>query len=85
MTGLLPPPAISGVDFSQFASGTITLNASNGVPNGAVTVLTTTNLTLPVGSWTKVVSSTFDGSGNSTVPVTVDPAAPQAYYVLQAQ
>ncbi len=85
VTGLLPPPAISGVDFSQFASGTITLNASNGVPNGAVTVLTTTNLTLPVGSWTKVVSSTFDGSGNYTVPVTVDPAAPQAYYLLQAQ
>jgi hypothetical protein len=80
----LPPPSIHNADFSALASGTITLNAINGAPNGAVTVLTTTNLTLPVSSWTTVTTTTFDASGNLSVPITVDPAQPQSFFMLQA-
>jgi len=84
VTAALPPPSIHNADFSALASGTITLNAINGAPNGAVTVLTTTNLTLPVSSWTTVTTTTFDASGNLSVPITVDPAQPQSFFMLQA-
>jgi autotransporter-associated beta strand protein len=85
VTGILSPPAISSVDFSALAGGTITLNATNGTPNGLVNVLTTTNLTLPSISWTIAASTMFDGNGNLTVPITVDPTLPQLFIKLQAQ
>jgi fibronectin-binding autotransporter adhesin len=84
VTGVLPPPAVTNVDFSAFASGTITLNAANGMPNGPVNVLTTTNLALPSSSWTTVINTSFDANGNLTIPVTVDPSLPQSYFELQA-
>ena len=84
VTGALPPPSIHNADFSALASGTITLNAINGAPNGPVNVLTTTDLTLPVSSWTTVTTTVFDASGNLSVPITVDPAQTQSFYLLQA-
>jgi hypothetical protein len=84
VTAVLPPPSITNVDFSQLSSGTITLNAFNGAPNGPVNVLTTTNLTSPLSSWTTVMSTTFDGNGNLNLPITVDPTLPQSFFVLQA-
>jgi hypothetical protein len=83
VTSTLPPPAITNVDFSGLAGGSITLNAVNGAANGPVTVLTSTNLALPVASWTTVTSTTFDGSGNLSLPITVDPTLPQSFYLLR--
>lgn len=85
VTAVLPPPSISSVDFSTLAGGAITLNAINGATNGPVNVLTTTNLALPLSSWTTVTTTTFDGSGNLSLPITVDPALPQSYFLLQGQ
>jgi fibronectin-binding autotransporter adhesin len=85
VTAVLPPPSFSNVDFSQLANGTITLNAINGSPSGPVTILTTTNLALPLSSWTTVVKTAFDGSGNLNYSATVDPTLPQSYFLLQAQ
>ncbi len=77
-------PAITNVDFSQLPAGSITINANNGAPNGPVTILTSTNLTLPLSSWTTVIATTFDGNGNLSQSITVDPALPQSFYLLQA-
>jgi fibronectin-binding autotransporter adhesin len=77
-------PRISGVDFSTLSGGSITLNAINGLPGGSVNVLTSTNLTLPLSSWTTNATTTFDGSGNLTgFGITVDPALPQSYFILR--
>lgn len=84
VTGVLPPPSISSVDYSQLSSGTITLNALNGAANGPVNVLTTTDLTLPISSWTVAASTTFSASGTLNLQVTVDPTQPQSYFMLQA-
>lgn len=84
VTAALPPPAISSVDFGALANGTITINARNGVANGPVDVLTTTNLSLPLSSWSVVTSTTFDGSGNLSLPVSVNANLPQSFFVLQA-
>ena len=78
-------PAFAGVDFSQLVNGTVTLNAANGAPNGPYTVLSTTNLALPLGSWTVVGTGNFDGSGNLSDAITVNPAAPQEFYILEAE
>jgi len=86
VTGVLPPPTL-GADLSTLSSGYITLNAVNGAPGGPVSVLTTTNVTLPLSSWTTVPAAggNFDGLGNYSVVVTVDPTAPQQYFILSAQ
>jgi hypothetical protein len=78
-------PAISSVNYGSIQSGSITINATNGSPNGPVSVLTTTNLALPASSWTVVASSTFDGSGNLSLPITINPALSESFFVLRAQ
>jgi autotransporter-associated beta strand protein len=85
VTAALPPPTISSVDVSALASGSITINAANGAANGAVNVLMSTNLTLPLDSWTPVYSGNFDGSGNLNATISVDSTQSQQYYILQAQ
>jgi autotransporter-associated beta strand protein len=84
VASILPPPSITNVDFSGLASGSITLNAGNGATNGPVNILTSTNLTLPLSSWTTVTSTTFDGNGDLSQTITVDPTQPESYFVLQA-
>lgn len=86
VTAVTPPPAITNVDFASLASGTITLNATGGLPNTPVTILTTTNLALPLGSWTTTATTQFDADGNILAfPVTVDPALPQNYLLIKAE
>jgi fibronectin-binding autotransporter adhesin len=76
-------PAITNVDFSGLlTSSSITITAI-GAPNGPVTVLTSTNLLLPVANWTTAATATFDGSGNQSISVPVDPTLPQSFYLLQ--
>ena len=79
------PPAITNVNFSGLAGGSITLNAAHGVPNGPVSVLTSTNLSLPLNTWTTVTNVTFDGSGNLSQVIVVDPTVRQSFYLLQVQ
>ena len=80
----IAPPAIS----SFAAAGTnIVLNATNGTPNGPVTVLTSTNLTLPVAQWTTNTVNSFDGSGNFnyTNAGGFSSSTPQQFYILKTQ
>jgi len=78
-------PTITGVDSSTLASGFITLNAT-GLPGGAVSVLSSTNLTTPLVNWTTAASGNYDGNGNYSTQLTVDPATtPTLFFLLQAQ
>jgi hypothetical protein len=84
VTGVSAAPAITSVDSSQLANGTLTLHSTGGMPGGAVTVLSTTNLTLPLSTWTPAATGNFDSNGNLNLPVTVDPTLPQQYFLLQS-
>ncbi len=85
VTAVLPGPSISSIDASTISSGFITINAANGAPDGAYTILTSTDLLLPAVQWTPVASGSFDGTGAFTgVTITVNPASPQQYYLIQA-
>jgi hypothetical protein len=76
------PPSFSSVTVS---GSDLVLNATNGTPGGAVTVLTSTNLASPLSSWTTVTNGNFDGSGNFSYPVTgaLSSGQPQQFYILK--
>jgi autotransporter-associated beta strand protein len=78
-------PAISSVDFSGLSTGSITINAT-GLPNGPVTILSSTNLSTPLANWTPAATGNFDGNGNFVSSITVDPStAPTQFFTISAQ
>jgi autotransporter-associated beta strand protein len=91
VTGVLPLPKVTKADFSGLAGGSITLNATNGIPYSTVNVISSTNLALPLSSWTVVTNTYFDANGNLMDPNTsnpgltihVDPAQTPSFYLLQ--
>lgn len=87
VTGIVPytPPVVIG---SPVISGSdLVLSATGGNPGDAVTVLSTTNLALPVAQWTIVTTGNYDGSGNFNYTVTgaLSSGLPQQFYLLQGQ
>jgi len=94
-TGALPPPAIVGVVYTGLANGSLFLNVTNGLPNGYLEVLTTTNISLPLSSWTTNASSVgawFESDGTLVDPntgtpggitITVDTNLPQSFLVIK--
>lgn len=78
-------PSIGSIDASTIASGFITLNGTGGAPGGPFTVLSSTNVALPVINWTAAATGNFDGSGNIVAfQVPVDPAGTQQYFLIRA-
>jgi autotransporter-associated beta strand protein len=75
------PLSFSGITTS---GSDILLNAQGGTPGGAVTVLTSTNLTLPLAQWTTVTTGNFDGNGNFnyTVSGALTSGLKQQFYQL---
>jgi autotransporter-associated beta strand protein len=69
------PPLLSG--------GNLILNGTQGAPNGGYSILSSTNLGLPVAEWTLVGTNVFDGSGNFTFTNAINPATPQLFYLIQ--
>ncbi len=79
---VLPPPSISSVDYSGLSGGSITVHGANGVVGGPAAVLTSTNILTPLAGWTQAAAGNFDGSGTYTATITVDPAAPEQFFIL---
>ena len=74
----LPRIVTSGVIGSDFI-----FSGTNGVPGGAYEVLSSTDVGLPLASWTLVNSGNFDGSGNFSVTIAINATEPQRYYLLR--
>jgi PKD repeat protein len=73
------PLALTGVSLS----GTnLTLNGSNGISGLAYTVLTSTNLNLPLNQWTPLVTNTWSTNGAFSVILTnvQNPPVPHRFY-----
>jgi autotransporter-associated beta strand protein len=81
VTGVLPPPSITHVDFSTVPNAYITLSATNGAPNGQVIVRSTQDLTAP---WTPISTNNFDPNGElNGILISIDSALPQQFFRLQ--
>jgi hypothetical protein len=75
-----PSPRITSI----FISGaTLTLQGTNGFPNGSFVLLGSTNVTQPLSLWTPLVTSSFgpDGSFNLSTNI-INPAVLQQFYIL---
>ena len=73
---LLPPLRVSR------DGSTLTLSATNGIPFGPLTLLTSTNVALPLTEWSVLETNMFDSEGNYSVTTSVDPAEPERFYLL---
>jgi len=74
----------------QFAIGSVTLSGTNlvivgthGEANGGYTVLTSTNVALPLSHWVANTSGTFDGNGDATITIPARAAAPAQFFILR--
>ncbi|HEX5218031.1 MAG TPA: autotransporter-associated beta strand repeat-containing protein [Verrucomicrobiae bacterium] len=76
------PPVISEVSAT---SGSFSMSGEGGTPHWNYSVLTSTNLALPLAQWSVVTSGQFDASGNFTFNGLIDPADARRFYVLRAQ
>ncbi len=84
VTVLTPtPPQISGI--SLFSGDSLVLQGSGGPTNGGYYywLRSSTNLLLPLTSWSIVATNPFDGQGNFSNQIPLTPGAPPTFYRLQ--
>ncbi|EEF57711.1 beta strand repeat-containing protein [Pedosphaera parvula] len=74
-----PNPVINSFSLS---STNLVMSGTNGYANGAFYLLSTTNVGLPLSSWSRVLTNTFDGTGNFSV-TNQQTTNSQRYYMLQ--
>jgi autotransporter-associated beta strand protein len=84
--GVVPLPSPAIVNFAV-AGFDLVIYATNGVAGSLCSVMTSTNLAMPLTQWTIASINRLRSSGNFTVIATnsVDPAAPQRFYTLQVE
>ena len=82
ITAVVPAqPHITGL---QLSGTNLVINGIHGTTGQSFTVLTSTNLALPLNQWTPVITNTFTGSSFS-ITNTVNPSARQGFFILQVQ
>jgi hypothetical protein len=59
------------------------LNGTGGTPTWTYYLLASTNVSLPLSSWSAVQTGFFDGAGNFQLTNGTDPTLPQRFYILQ--
>jgi autotransporter-associated beta strand protein len=69
----------------NLTGGNFSFSGGGGTPNWNFSVLTATNLALPVANWTEVATGQFDAAGDFDVIVPVTPGESQRYYLLLSE
>lgn len=65
--------------------GNVVFNGSNGTAFDTYYVLASTNLTLPLASWARIATNTFDMNGNFSFTNSLTPSVPQRFYDIESQ
>jgi hypothetical protein len=79
VTGTLAPPAISSVSLS---GTTLSVSGTGGIPNGQYVLLTSTNISEALSSWTKLATNSFTLSGAFSTSV-LNATNIQQYFLLE--
>lgn len=79
-TSAPPPPIFESVVFD---GANLVFIGSGGISSGFYYVLSSTNLSLPIANWTRIVTNQFDGGGGFLFTNAISPSAPQSFYQLQ--
>ncbi|MGH7979495.1 MAG: hypothetical protein ACREE6_08965, partial [Limisphaerales bacterium] len=74
--GVFNPPVVSGTN--------IILSGAQGTPNGPYSILSTTNLTIPVSSWNVLsTGDSFDSNGNFIFTNEINPNTPCEFFMIR--
>jgi autotransporter-associated beta strand protein len=75
-----PTPVINS--FLQ-SGGNLIFSGTNGSAGGTYYVLTSTNLTVPLASWTRLSTNTFGAAGTFSVTNPIVPGVPASFFILE--
>jgi autotransporter-associated beta strand protein len=67
------------------AGTNLVLQGGGGMPFGNYYVLASTNLALPLASWSHIVTNAYDAAGNFIFTNAISPVAPQQFYLIRSQ
>lgn len=80
----LPVPEPANITSIAVHGQALTIAANNGVPTGIFTLVESTNLLLPAGLWTPVLTNNFDGGGNLNLTTNViNPSNAEEFYLIE--
>lgn len=82
-TGYTVPFTTPAINSLTVTGGNATLQAANGLAGSGFTVLSTTNLNMPVASWDVSGTGNFAGDGTTTNSIPVNSGEPARFYQLQ--
>ena len=82
-TGYTAPFTTPVITSVSLAGGNVLLQGTNGLAGSGYSVLSSTDLTQPAGSWSAVATGAFDANGNSSNSITINPSESARYYLLQ--
>ena len=82
-TGYTEPLTTPLINRVTSPAGHLVVQATNGLPGSAFTLITTTNLALPLSEWSAVSTGAFDGGGVSSNSISANPAEPARFFRIQ--
>jgi hypothetical protein len=65
---------------AKVSGGRLVMAGSGGTPGAGYTLLSTTNLALPLSAWTTNGTGTFDGSGSFSNSIPIVPSVPASFF-----
>jgi autotransporter-associated beta strand protein len=75
------PPGIAAININV-AGNTVAISGTNGPPNVTYRVLTSTNVTAPLSTWSQVGAGTFGNDGSFSFNGAINPANSQGFYAI---
>jgi hypothetical protein len=75
-----PQPKIGGI---RLTSGNVVLSGTNGTAGLTYSVLASTNVALPLASWTPLTTNVFGAGGSFSWTNAINPAKPQSFYIIK--
>jgi hypothetical protein len=76
----VPPPRINSVTMTGH---NLVFSGTNGIPGWSYYVLASTNINLPIASWTRLATNVFSVGGSFAITNGVNPSTAQQFYRLQ--
>lgn len=77
-----PPPTPPSIGKISLSAGNITLTGSGGQPSDTYRVLSASNLSTPLSSWSVVTNGAFAGDGTFSVSFPTVPGQARQFYII---
>ena len=74
------PPTVT---FAGASGGNLIVTGTGGTPNSGYSWLTSTNVSLPLSSWTVQATGTLDASGAFSNAIPINAAQPASFFKLR--